>query len=124
MARTSKKRKHVGKLSRSDLKELDALRKDPQRLHTLLQKLRSRAELGIASRSENDRLAMLEAFRVRVSQEEADLKSRHTDFQKLHEALDRDRVRDAKRPRSDRAIPLGGAFRIVSGGAPGLGRRR
>lgn len=123
MARTAKKRKHVGRLSRSDLKELDALRKDPQRLDMLLQKLRRRTELGIAGKSEIDRLSMLEAFRERMRQEKADFQSRGKDYQKLHETLERDRTRDAKRRRSDRSIPVDGAFRIVSGGAPGLGRR-
>ncbi|MCE4165051.1 MULTISPECIES: hypothetical protein [Rhodococcus] len=123
MPRTAKKRKHVGVLSRSDLKELDALRKDPQRLDMLLQELRSRAELGIAGKSEIDRLSMLEAFCERVRLEKADFKSRAKDYQKLHETLERDRTRDAKRRRSDRSIPVDGAFRIVSGGAPGLGRR-
>lgn len=123
MARAAKKRKYGGGLSRSDLKELDALRKDPQRLDTLLQKLRSRAELGIASKSEIGRLSMLEAFRERVKQEKADFKSKAKDYQKLHETLERDRARDEKRRRSDRSIPFDGASRIVSGGAPGLGRR-
>lgn len=123
MPRTAKKRKHVGGLSRSDLKELDALRKDPQRLDTLLQELRSRTELGIASKSEIGRLSMLEAFRERVRQEKADFKSRAKDYQKQHETLERDRGRDAKRRRSDRSIPLDRFSRIVSGGAPGLGRR-
>jgi len=123
MPRTTKKRKHVGGLSRSDLKELDALRKDPQRLDTLLQELRSRTELRIASKSEIGWLSMLEAFRERVRQEKADFKSRAKDYQKQHETLERDRARDAKRRRSDRSIPLDGFSRIVSGGAPGLGRR-
>ncbi|MBH0120030.1 hypothetical protein I0Q12_11095 [Rhodococcus sp. CX] len=123
MARTAKKRTRVGRLSRLDLKELDALRKDPKRLARLLQKLRSRAELGIASKSEIDRLSMLEGFRERVRQDKADFKSRAKDYQKLHETFERDRARDAKRRRSDRSIPVDGTFRIVSGGAPGLGRR-
>ncbi|MDH6284841.1 hypothetical protein [Prescottella agglutinans] len=67
---------------------------------------------------------MLEAFRERVQQEKADFKSRAKDYQKLHETLERDRARDAKRRRSARSIPIERTSRIVSGGAPGLGRRR
>lgn len=66
---------------------------------------------------------MLEAFRERVRQAKTDFQSSGKDYQKLHETLERDRVRDAKRRRSDRSIPVDGASRIVSGGAPGLGRR-
>lgn len=123
MARTAKKRTRVGRLSKADLKELDALRKNPKRLDELLQKLRSRTELGIASPSNIDRLSMLERFRERMMQEKADFKSSAKDHQKMHETFERDRARDAKRRCSDRSIPVDGAFRIVSGGAPGLGRR-
>lgn len=104
-------------MSRSDLKELDALRKDPKRLDRLLQKLRSRTELGIASKSEIDRLSMLEGFSERVRQEKAEFKSSAKDYQKLHETFERDRARDAERRRSDRSIPVDGVFGS-SAGAP------
>ncbi|ORJ92529.1 hypothetical protein A6F55_24230 [Prescottella equi] len=116
MSQSLKKRKKA-------IKKFNALPKDPEHLDALLKKLHSRTKRGIATKSDMAQLTMLVAYLERMKQEKAGFQSKGKDYKKLHETLEHDRARDAKRRRSDRSIPVDRVISVVSGGAPGLGRR-
>lgn len=120
MGRRSKqpKRGHVGALSKQDLKEIEELRKNPQRLASLMQKLQSRSRLGVAGRSELDMLAKLE----RLSKQKAPTPRGKKGLQEVFDDMARDRK--PRKPGAARATPIAGDIRFVSGGAPSLGKRR
>ncbi|WP_420880243.1 hypothetical protein [Rhodococcus sp. (in: high G+C Gram-positive bacteria)] len=120
MGRRSKqpKRGHVGALSKQDLKEIEELRKNPQRLASLIQKLQSRSRLGVAGRSELDMLAKLET----LSKQKAPTPRGKNGLQEVFDDMARDRK--PRKPGAARATPITGDIRFVSGGAPSLGKRR
>lgn len=109
-ARRSKKSKkgRVGALSKRDRTELEELRKNPQRLESIVWTLQARKTRGVADQSELARLARLEAL----------LEPRMEATRKKLEAARR------QLPGAARATPSAADIRFVSGGAPGLGRRR
>ncbi|WP_139813360.1 hypothetical protein [Prescottella equi] len=109
-ARRSKKSKRgrAGALSKRDRKELKELHQDPQRLEQIVWRLQARKERGVADQSELDRLARLEALR----------EPRLEAIRKRNEAA-RKSPTGAARP-----TPTAADIHFVSGGAPGLGRRR
>ncbi|MFZ3393936.1 hypothetical protein TVH25_11805 [Rhodococcus sp. 7Tela_A2] len=126
-------------LAEHDLKRFAHLRRDPKRLDEMLQKLQSRKERGIVAQAELDAITKLEAFRKHVErvragrptkQDRKDMKGlrgRRTtgdkqDLEGVFEDLGRGRLQAAK-IRSVRPSSTVGVRRVVSGGAPGLGRR-
>ncbi|MGF7123287.1 hypothetical protein [Rhodococcus sp. BE178] len=110
MARRSKqpKRRHAGTLSKRDLKELEELQQNPQRLEKIVWGLQARKAHGVADQSELDRLARLEALR----------EPRLEAIRRRNEATSNS-LTDAAHATSNPSD-----IRFVSGGAPGLGRRR